>query len=695
MKITRAITLAVLALANQVSAAVPVTGATSGIRGGNIPARQNINDLFNAGGPAWTLYIRALSAFMAVDPNDPESFFQISGIHGRPVIAWDSNDQPKMQMGYCPHSENIFLPWHRPYLALFEQVLVDHAIEIAAEYSDPAYKAAAETLRLPFWDWAEDATVPAFAGTPQIQVTGKDGRPQTIANPLYSYTFPQEAVQGKFGRIVAGDRDQTRTVRCTPSEANARLAEVNLKGMVYSAFTRSTTFENVGSMGSKNVITSFEQPHNSVHMRAGCGSHFAYTQEGAFDPLFMLHHANVDRLWALWEELYPSQKVLNPAYQSSGTFAIAPGTRLDAKSALLPFFGPGQVPQTSENVIDVTRFGYTYADLPTGGSAEERRRQVSSIVNKMYGPDSDRPDPVEPSESAKAPTTTSAPPSSSAAASSSTAASSSVPSIILPGDGSEESATDVVTTASASASATASATASSTEDSDSGATTASASASATATATSSSGSVPTVPSLPELPGGDYGDEGDYGHPAPAPTDYAEGVPDLDYDIDIPIEYFIHIKVKADNIPTPCEMNVYLGEKLAGSFAILTAPPSGYIEGALPIRRVLGIFGLLKGLLTDFFQDGKVADPVEVVKDNLTVEFVAGDGKVIAHQLVDSEYEINVEDVDVTPAKRPDELPSYGTPRSTPVQAKPAPARPGNCHSRRALPGDLPGVSLRI
>lgn len=38
-------------------------------------------------------------------------------------------------------------------------------------------------------------------------------------------------------------------------------------------------------MGSNNVVVAFEQPHNSIHMRAGCGSHFAYTQEGAFDPL--------------------------------------------------------------------------------------------------------------------------------------------------------------------------------------------------------------------------------------------------------------------------------------------------------------------------------------------------------------------------------------------------------------------------
>ena len=53
----------------------------------------------------------------------------------------------------------------------------------------------------------------------------------------------------------------------------------------YQAFTRSDTYDKVASMGSDSVVVAFEQPHNSIHMRAACGNHFAYTQEGSFDPL--------------------------------------------------------------------------------------------------------------------------------------------------------------------------------------------------------------------------------------------------------------------------------------------------------------------------------------------------------------------------------------------------------------------------
>lgn len=104
MKISSAITLAVVALASEVSATITVTGPTTGLSSGSVPQRRNIVDLFNDGGPSWTLYVKALSAMMDADDTDPESYFQLSGIHGRPIVAWDSDEKAKTQMGYCPHA---------------------------------------------------------------------------------------------------------------------------------------------------------------------------------------------------------------------------------------------------------------------------------------------------------------------------------------------------------------------------------------------------------------------------------------------------------------------------------------------------------------------------------------------------------------------------------------------------------------
>ena len=41
------------------------------------------------------------------------------GIHGAPFIQWD-DVQGSGSTGYCTHGSNLFGPWHRPYVAVFE-----------------------------------------------------------------------------------------------------------------------------------------------------------------------------------------------------------------------------------------------------------------------------------------------------------------------------------------------------------------------------------------------------------------------------------------------------------------------------------------------------------------------------------------------------------------------------------------------
>lgn len=49
------------------------------------------------------------------------SLFCFAGIHGLPYRAWNGvTGIDNQQTGYCTHSSILFLPWHRPYLCLFE-----------------------------------------------------------------------------------------------------------------------------------------------------------------------------------------------------------------------------------------------------------------------------------------------------------------------------------------------------------------------------------------------------------------------------------------------------------------------------------------------------------------------------------------------------------------------------------------------
>lgn len=102
-------------------------------------------------------------------------------------------------MGYCPHVSNMFGPWHRPYLALFEQILHDRAVEVAKEYpagdSRDRAMATADKVRLPYWDWAmnppnsEEGCMPSSLRRPMATVTFPNGTTGNIANPLYRYDF--------------------------------------------------------------------------------------------------------------------------------------------------------------------------------------------------------------------------------------------------------------------------------------------------------------------------------------------------------------------------------------------------------------------------------------------------------------------------------------------------------------------------
>lgn len=132
------------------------------------------------------------------------SYFFSTAIHGRPFGIFDNvGPSPGTdQNGYCTHVSNLFLPWHRPYLALFEQLLFEHMVDCANEF--PAgddrdrYSQAASLVRLPYWDWAvkpeSGDVLPDIVQQPSVQVSTPNGT-QTIENPLFSYKFEDGSME--------------------------------------------------------------------------------------------------------------------------------------------------------------------------------------------------------------------------------------------------------------------------------------------------------------------------------------------------------------------------------------------------------------------------------------------------------------------------------------------------------------------
>ncbi|RYO97996.1 hypothetical protein DL763_002501 [Monosporascus cannonballus] len=386
---------------------IPIIGLTTGIdkETGARPARRNINELEAEAGPIW-----ALSALEDGSDSEENSYFGVAGIHGQPYRSWNGvGPVPGGEAsGFCPHGEALFISWHRPYITLYEvcvksapcrlpadrkqQVLGQKVQQLADEYSGKdasAYKAAGQTFRLPYWDWALDARVPPSCTRQNITVNAPEGS-ITIRNPLYSYKWHQYPLdQGLFPGSESLENETTRSPNPTShfpvEDVNTKLAaqaqQIKLK--VYHAFAFADTYEKMASMtGNGN---SFESPHNDVHNLVG-GS-FATLTVTSFDPLFMLHHCNLDRLAAIWAAIYFENTVQTTSYQSGGLFATARGEDITADSPLKPFYqADGKTFHTSRSVRDITQFGYTYPELQDLDlDVHQNALRVTELVNDLYG----------------------------------------------------------------------------------------------------------------------------------------------------------------------------------------------------------------------------------------------------------------------------------------------------------------------
>ncbi|KAH7136840.1 tyrosinase [Dactylonectria estremocensis] len=376
---------------------IPVVGVKSGVTSTNVPYRKNINELYSSGGPQWDLYIRSLITLYKQNPKEQGSFFQVAGIHGKPYVEFNNAGASTSNgwRGYCPHGENLFLPWHRPYLVLFEQRLVATAVKLANSYPSKVrakYLSAARNLRAPYWDWAAQDSVPTATVPSRLTINipnGKGGTKKfTVDNPLATYKYPSSAVNGAFGSF--DNRPQTyrcRSPQSYPASANSAMRGRPYKSWVYDAFTSSTTFDQFASTASTGV--SLEQIHNAIHWDGACGYQFLDADYSAYDPLFMLHHANVDRLWTYWQFIRPSQANFKSSYKGAARFNSREGATITPKSPLQPFFQANGKFHTPESVTSIRGFGYTYWGLEYWKKSKATlTKDATAVINRLYGPSS-------------------------------------------------------------------------------------------------------------------------------------------------------------------------------------------------------------------------------------------------------------------------------------------------------------------
>ncbi len=211
---------------------------------GAVATRRSVRGM-TANDPDLAAMRRAVAAMKALPPSDPRNWIRFAEVH----------------RSFCPHGNWYFLPWHRAYILAFERIV--------RELSGKA------DFALPYWNWTLDRAFPA------VFAAGDRN-----SNPLF---HPRSGV-----------------------EEGLRLSDDMVGPQVISRVMMSPDFEAFGSTrprGQDSLAPQWQRrlgaktelefnPHDGVHQSVG--GNMSVVGLSARDPIFFLHHANVDRLWSTW-----------------------------------------------------------------------------------------------------------------------------------------------------------------------------------------------------------------------------------------------------------------------------------------------------------------------------------------------------------------------------------------------------------
>lgn len=314
--------------------------------------------------PAGITEIRIADQTTILVPNYYDMFV---AFHQAAVV--ESLKNPDDEYGVA-HKSPVFPPWHRKLLLMYENALRD---------------VSGKDIVLPYWDWTDPESTDAVFSPDFMGSYG---------DPSCSPGCPYAVVDGPFSK------DNWRVELCTKMEGFQLKhpwtwlvrAVGRYEGLPYpvalpmeSEIAELMTVESYDvapydktvdrSLSFRNHLEGFHSDdrqylHNIVHdWVAGAwmdgGVAFVGTMEpldiSPSDPVFFLHHANVDRIWAQWQLFEPGRM---DAYEpvSGGR----DGSNRDDE--MFPFNLFVDAPEvgadiTPGSMLDFEALGFSYADL--------------------------------------------------------------------------------------------------------------------------------------------------------------------------------------------------------------------------------------------------------------------------------------------------------------------------------------------
>jgi tyrosinase len=197
--------------------------------------------------------VNEMKKLITSNPSDPRGWVVQAFIHGDCTRFTD-----------CQHGNWYFPPWHRSFIYYFEQLI--------------QFFSGDANFALPYWDWSRTHSVPgSFYGS---------------GNPLDDNV----SVRDKCGSSApSAGRGRSATDQFSQADLDiyVGLARINsiLQNPDYATF-------GGGNPGTGQLEAT---PHNFIHRWVGGskGSNMVRTYS-PLDPIFWMHHCNIDRLYSNW-----------------------------------------------------------------------------------------------------------------------------------------------------------------------------------------------------------------------------------------------------------------------------------------------------------------------------------------------------------------------------------------------------------
>lgn len=185
------------------------------------------------------------------------------------------------QAHYFGDDENFFLPWHRMYVFFFEEII--------------------------------------------RQVTNKP----KFTLPYWNYSTPDPAIRGVLPPEFRDPTSPLFVAKRNPGVNDGDSIAKNNPGDLDLDALEQCTYVDNGAQPGFNMKLDFGL-HGNVHVDTGNGQNMGSVPWAAGDPIFWVHHCNIDRLWASWNAAGRSNPTFAGWTDQKFVFADAAGQKVEA-----------------------------------------------------------------------------------------------------------------------------------------------------------------------------------------------------------------------------------------------------------------------------------------------------------------------------------------------------------------------------